>query len=251
MSEETKLFVQYQPEAEDMQQEADAWLAGADGLVINPCGCTPERLGNLVFETALLLAGDPARDVEWREDGERSRWICDQGLEATARLRERWPDLHWVPRLTVFKPETSYRFSGPAVGEGFSFYMPDTAAIQGWRVSDGDVLLSEAVTRAAELGFDSLWLHSEAAESRGKGLDLDVLDRVRGGPLSIWLSGGVSELKYLQNLARAGGASAVVVGEALARESGMERLRQALIPRVPLQQVPIRIGQGDAPAGTV
>lgn len=118
-------------------------------------------------------------------------------------------------------------------------------------MSDGDVLLSEAVTRAAELGFDSLWLHSEAAEARAKGLDLEVLDKVRGGPLSIWLSGGASKLKYLQNLARAGGASAVVVGEALARESGMERLKQALIPHVPLQQVPIRIGRGDAPAGAV
>lgn len=249
MSEEIKLFVQYQPEDEDTQGEVPTWLAGADGLVINPCGCTPERLGNLVFETALLLGGDPGRDVEWREDGERSCWICDQGLETTARLQERWPDLHWVPQLTVFKPETSYRFSGPAVGEGFSFYMPDTASIQGWRVSEGEVLLSEAVTRAAELGFDALWLHSEAAESRGRGLDLEVLDKVRGGPLAIWLSGGASELKYLQNLARAGGASAVVVGEVLARASGMERLKQALVPRVPLQQMPIRVNQGDASAG--
>lgn len=81
MSEEIKLFVQYQPEAEETQREAPAWPDGADGLVINPCGCTPERLGNLAFETALLLGGDPGRDVEWCEDGERGRWICDQGLE--------------------------------------------------------------------------------------------------------------------------------------------------------------------------
>ncbi|MCW8907876.1 MAG: hypothetical protein OQL28_11555 [Sedimenticola sp.] len=250
MSEETKLFVQYRREGTDSEPETHAWMAGADALVMNPCACTPEQFADLPVEMALLLGGDPERDAGWLKNG-HCYWVCTEGLEATARLRERWPDLHWVPQLAVFKPETSYRFSGPAVGEGFSFYMPDTAAIQGWRVSDGDVLLSEAVTRTAELGFDTLWLHSEAAESRGKGLDLEVLDKVRGGPLSIWLSGGVSELKYLQNLARTGGASAVVVGEDLARESGMERLRQALIPRVPLQQVPIRVGQGDASAGTV
>ncbi|WP_275096871.1 hypothetical protein [Sedimenticola hydrogenitrophicus] len=101
--------------------------------------------------------------------------------------------LHWEPQLTVFKAAASYRFAGPAIGEGFSSYMPDTVAIQGWRVTDADCSLAEAITRASELGFASLWFHSKQAESRGKGLDLEMLDKARGGPLDIWISGSVPE----------------------------------------------------------
>lgn len=247
MSEETKLFVQYQAQGADAQPEQCDWLTGADALVMSPCGCTPEQFAELPVETALLLDGDPERDAGWLECG-HDDWICAAGLEETARRRARWPELNWVPRLTVYKAATSYRFSGPAIGEGFSFYMPDTAAIQGWRVTDADRSLTEAITRATELGFASLWLHSEEAEIRGKGLDLEMLEKTRGGPLAIWISGGVSELKYLQNLARSGGAAAVVVTDALARESGMESLRQVLIPSVPLQDFPIHIASREAEA---
>lgn len=250
MNEESRVFVQYQPESAQPDQQAPAWLNGVDGLVINPCHCSPQHVSDLAVKAALLMGGDPERDTEWREIG-NGCWICDQGLEETARLRDQWPDLQWVPRLSVFKPVVSYRFSGPAIGEGFSFYTLDTAAIQGWRVTAGDCRLADAIARAVELGFTSLWLHSDAAESRGKGLELEILDRIRGSAPAIWISGGVSELKYLRNLARMGGASAVVVDQGLLREFGMESLRQALIPRLPLRQVPIRVESGNTPAGAV
>jgi hypothetical protein len=250
MSEETKLFVQYQPESADAQPEQSAWMTGADALVMSPCACTPERFAELPVETALLLGGDPERDAGWLENG-HCYWVCTEGLAETARRRDQWPGLNWVPQLTVYKAAISYRFSGPAIGEGFSFYMPDTAAIQGWRVTDADRSLAEAITRATELGFASLWLHSEQAETRGKGLDLEMLDKARGGPLAIWISGGVPERRYLRNLARAGGAAAVVVADTLARDAGVESLRQALIPSVPLQDFPIHIAPREAEAGQV
>ncbi len=248
MSEETKLFVQYRHENADSEPETPAWLSGADALVMDPCGCAPERFAELPVETALLLGGDPERDAGWLEVS-RCYWVCAEGLEETVRRRERWPGLNWVPQLTVYKVATSYRFSGPAIGEGFSFYMPDTAAIQGWRVTDADRSLAEAITRATELGFASLWLHSEQAETRGKGLDLEMLEKARGGPLAIWISGGAVERRHLGNLARAGGAAAVVVADTLAREAGVARLRQALIASVPLQDYPIHIASREAEAG--
>jgi hypothetical protein len=238
MSEEIRLFVQYQPGSLDQQEEVFTCLTGADALVIDPGSCTPEQSLGSPVEHKLLLNGDPQRDTGWI-DSDLCYWICTGGLDETQRLRDQWPELNWVPQLTVYKPSISYRFSGPAIGEGFSFYTPDTAAIKGWQVTDGDVSLTQAITRATELGFDSLWLHSQQAESRGNGLELEMLEKACGGPLAIWISGGVAELKHLGNLARVGGAAAVVVNEVFAREIGMETLRQALNAEILSPQVSV------------
>ncbi|MCW8981664.1 MAG: hypothetical protein OQJ83_09780 [Altibacter sp.] len=238
MNEEIRLFVQYKPGAQDQQKEKLACLAGADALVIDPCNCTSEQYLELPVENTLLLNGDPQRDSDWL-GSDLCHWICTKGLNETSRLRDQWPQLNWVPQLTVYKPSISYRFSGPAIGEGFSFYIPDTAAIKGWQVTDGDVSLTEAITQATELGFNTLWLHSQEAELQGKGLALEMLEKTHGGPLAIWISGGVTELKHLSNLARVDGAAAVVVNEELARETGMEALQQALVTENRIQEVPV------------
>lgn len=238
MSEKTKLFVQYTPGFLDRQEAVVDCLAGADALVIDPCGCTAEQYMALPVENALLLNGDPERDSDWL-DSDSCHWVCSKGLAETARLREQWPELNWVPRLTVYKPSVSYRFSGPAIGEGFSFYIPDTAAIKGWRVTDGDSSLTEVVTQAIEHGFDTLWLHSQEAELRGNGLELEMLEKVHGSPLAVWISGGLTELKHLHNLARAGGAAGVMVNESIAREAGIAPLREALMAEIPAHDVPV------------
>lgn len=250
MNESTRLFVQYKPGSPDQQEERLACLAGADGLVIDPCSCTAEEYLQLPAENTLLLNGDPQRDTGW-VGSDLCHWICTKGLAETSRLRDQWPELNWVPQLTVYKPSISYRFSGPAIGEGFSFYIPDTAAIKGWQVTDGDVSLTEALTRATELGFDTLWLHSEAAESRGKGLELEMLEKAHGSPLAIWISGGVAEVKHLSNLARVGGVAAVMVNEAFVREEGMDKLQQALIAEIPLQETSVHFIPMETQAGEV
>ncbi len=250
MSAETQLFIQYQPGSQDQQQDMSACLAGADALVIDPYGCRPEQALDLPLENTLLFNGDPQRDSGWIGK-DRCHWVCAGGLDETLRLRDLWPALNWVPQLTVYKPEVSYRFSGPAIGEGFAFYIPDTAAIKGWRVTDGDISLTEAITLATELGFDTLWLHSQEAEFRGRGLELEMLERVSGGPLDIWISGGVTELQHLSNLVQVGGVAAVVVPAELAQELGVQALRQALTAEIPQQEIPVHVVTREIQSGEV
>ncbi len=232
ISQPIQLYVELCETPSDETPEPCAWLRGADALVLDPARCTPRQFEPLPVERAILLNGDPQRHQPWRElSGE---WVCDRGIEATARLRDLHPRLHWIPRLEVLRARVSYRFSGPAVGEGFSFYMPDTAAIKGWRVED--MSLEAALERLAALGFDDLWLHSPGAQSRRRGLDLDLLDKTRHGDQAVWLSGGVDNLAHLRNLAREGGASAVIVDASVAQECSLVALAEALGTEPPRPQ---------------
>lgn len=238
MSEELKLFVQYKPPVAEQQEALHTCLAGADGLVVAPGSCRPEQRRVIPVGDTLLIDGDPEQERDWLED-DSCLWVCTRGLAETARMRDEWPELIWVPQLTVYKPAISYRFSGPAIGEGFSFYIPDSASIKGWQVTDGDVSLVEAVTRAIDLGFDTLWLDSREAEVRGKGLALEMLEKISDCPLAIWISGGAKEVAHLRNLACVDGAAAVVIDQQLAREAGMDLLRQALTAPTAFQEVAV------------
>ncbi len=229
MNENIKLIIDYrQEEPAGISPESLAWLEGADALVIDPCRCALQQFESLPVGEAVIVNGDPQRDTPWHDAA--GHWVGDRGLESTARLRDRYPTLSWIPKLNLARAQVSYRFSGPAVGEGFSFYIPDTAAIHGWRVDGGDLTFREALTRATELGFSTLWLHSPEAAARGVGLELDLLEQARGGPVEIWLSGGVTEVRHLQNLSRAGGAAAVTVDAEAGRRLTLQALRAALSP---------------------
>lgn len=249
MNERIQLMIQYLSGLTD-DKDSFAWMNGADALIVDPCSCDKETVTALPVEHMVFDSINPRQDLELQHH-QNTQWVCKEGLEKTAKLRDEWKDLDWVPQLSVFRPRMSYRFSGPAVGEGFSFYIPDTAAIRGWRVTDGDILLSEAIKQAKTLGFSSLWLHSIDAENESKGLELDMLDRTQDSGLTIWISGGVSEQKHLQNLTRAGGASAVIVSSHFAEQHGIEPLSQALAPLEPEPVVPevnFTCGQGYSPA---
>ncbi|MEJ2693262.1 MAG: hypothetical protein P8166_09455 [Candidatus Thiodiazotropha sp.] len=227
MSDTIKLYLDHRQTPVDHTAEDFSWMEGADALVIDPCRCSPGQFDGMPVERAVILGGDPLLDAPWRERA--GLWVCDQGLEATAKLRDLHPTLQWIPKLKVSRAEVSYRFSGPAIGEGFSFYMPDTSAIQGWRVSGSDLSFAETLERATALGFEALWLHSPDAASRNKGLDLDLLDKTSTGPWEIWLSGGIAGTGHMRNLARVGGAAAVVVESALAARCSLASLREALL----------------------
>lgn len=235
--------------SEEQATDGYEWMSGANALVLHPDRCGVERFQQMPVDNAVVVSGDPEKDRDWQQI-DSCRWVRDDGLEQVARLRDRWPEQEWIPRLSVYSPEVSYRFSGQAIGEGFSFYMPDTAAINGWRVVDGDIPLDEQVTRAVTLGFSTLWLHSDGADSRAKGLDLEMLDKVRGGPLDIWISGGAANSDHLRNLARTEGAAAVVVNERLVRDKGIDPLLQALAPEVRVPEaVPIHFDPPPASTG--
>lgn len=231
MNRSIKLCVEMRDLPADGSMDACAWMEGADALVIDPSRCSWELFESIPVARAVVLNGNPERDGSWRETADH--WVCDHGLAATARLRDLHPELPWMPRLSVFRAQVSYRFSGAAVGEGFSFYMPDTSAIRGWQ-ADG-LSLETALQRAKALGFAGLWLHSPEAASRNRGLDLELLEKIRGGCGAVWLSGGVGDAGHLRNLMREGGASAVVVDGAVAQACSLATLGEALVadkPRV-------------------
>lgn len=238
MSDAIKLYLDHRQTPADHITEDFTWMEGADALVIDPCRYSPGQFDSMPVERAVIVGGDPLLDAPWQECP--GHWVCEQGLDATANLRDLHPALQWIPRLKVSRAEVSYRFSGPAIGEGFSFYMPDTSAIQGWRVSGSDLSLGETLARATELGFEELWFHSPDAASRNKGLDLDLLDKTRNGPWDVWLSGGIAGTGHMRNLMRAGGAAAVVVDGALALRCPLASLREALRPETPVpKEVPV------------
>jgi len=229
ISQPIRLYVEQRPAPDDETTESCAWMQGADALVLDPVECTPRRFESMPVDRAILLSGDPARDEPWRELS--CDWVCGRGVEETARMRDLYPQLHWVPRLNVTHAQVSYRFSGPAVGEGFSFYMPDPAAIKGWQVAG--VSLKVALERATALGFDDLWLHSPVAATRCRGLDLDLLDKTGEGGCAIWISGGADNAGHLRNLTRVGGASAVIVDAAVAQACSIASLAGALVVEPP------------------
>ncbi len=247
MNHEIQLFLRWPEQGDDVSGDMN-WLQGVDALVIDPSRCDQTQFEHAGVEKAVIRNGDPARDACWTERS--AWWVADDGLEQVARRRDECPELNWIPHISVSRARVSYRFSGPAVGEGFSFYIPDTAAIKGWRVDGTEYSLHEAVIRATELGFAALWLDSPEAEARGDGLELDLLDKVRGGPVDVWLSGGASEPRHLNNLARIGGATAVVIDERLVRSSSVAALREAIIVQAPVPEaVPLHFEGQPTQAG--
>lgn len=191
----------------------------------------------------------PGTEEAWR-DREGVIWSGDD-LQTVARSRDEWKDLVWVPRLTVDKAQVGYHFHRAFPGEGFSVYQPDTAAVGGYRIGGRE--LREVLKQAADLGFDRLWLHGRDADLAGRGLDLNLLERAqRWFDGDLWLSGGASEPGHLANLAREGGAAAVIVPDTLVAKESVEPLRTALAPPPP-PEVPIhfagRGGDGNASVG--
>ncbi|MEJ2590122.1 MAG: hypothetical protein P8178_01770 [Candidatus Thiodiazotropha sp.] len=229
ISQPIRLYVEQPQIPDDETAESCAWMQGADALVLDPAECTPRRFESMPVERAILLNGDPTREASWREQS--CDWVCGRGLEETARLRDLQPRLHWIPRLNVTRAQVSYRFSGPAVGEGFSFYIPDPAAIKGWQVAG--VSIEDVLDRVTALGFDDLWLHSPMAATRGRGLDLDLLEKTQRGGRTVWLSGGANDAGHLRNLAGVGGASAVIVDATVARACSLASLSEALVVEPP------------------
>lgn len=228
----TELFVQLdQPPADEAQVQR---LDGTAGLVINghrmrPCDCHV-----LPGPVSALLGGEDVL-AEWSEEPSPVR-IVDGDLETCARLRDERPEFTWLPRLIAYKPEVVYRMSDYP-GEGFRFYAPDTSAIRGYRVDDGDRTLQEALIQAKSFGFSELWLHARDAAREQNGLDLDLLDRARQhfGD-GIWLSGGASKPQHMVNLVREGGAKVLVVDAGLLASIGMAALTAALAPPPPPEQ---------------
>ncbi|WP_295399332.1 hypothetical protein [uncultured Thiocystis sp.] len=229
-----------QPLAPDLDPAA---LDGLTGLVVD-VGCfAPMHCLALCAPVVALCGTSPGDRPDW-DDKLTPLRVVDQGLEVCARLRDAHPERAWLPRLIVDRQAVSYRMSNYR-GEGFKFFTPDSASIQGYRVTDGDRPLAAALKRAQELGFARLWLHARDAAQQGKGLDLDLLERAqRDFPEKLWISGGATEPRHLENLTREGGATGLVIGTELLARTDIATLLTALTPlRAPetLPETPVQV----------
>lgn len=228
----TRLFVE--PGAEDVPPERLGLIGEADGVVLDRE--TMLALHNWAEDTARSASSWVLRGAEPRElDGWRERpnvlWVGEGTLEAIARQRDAWPRLQWIPRVEVVRPEVRFAFRKTSPGEGFSVYVPDTAAIQGYRVteSQGGAAIEAWLRQAAVFGFDTVWLHTPNAAAAGRGLDLDLLQRARRcSPAELWLSGGATSTRHLANLAREGSAATVVLPLAVVETCGCSAALAAL-----------------------
>lgn len=203
-------------------------LQEASGLVIKAGAITPGERAAIPTAVTVLEDGDPACHEEWCQR-ENALWTAEDELDSIASQRDSWPHLSWLPRINLYRPEVGYDFNDHTLGEGFKFYVPDTSTIQAYRTLASDQPLEALLQRAQELGFETLWIHATDAELSGRGFDLDLLERATSlykGRL--WISGGGTEEQHLVNLAREGGAAAVVVSSELAYRFGCDRLNLAL-----------------------
>lgn len=238
----TKLFVEIA--GADLCDGEAGWLNGADGVVVSRGVADTFPDEEITSQGAVILHDvDPETLVGWHSRP-RTQWVAGGGLDTVLRLRDAWPDLDWVPRIEVYRPETRFDFHRAPPGEGFSMYMPDTAAIQGFRIADTERQTIEALLpRAVAEGFRCIWLHGRDAAEAGRGADIELLVRVRrhfaGG--RIWLSGGIAEPRHLETLAGEGGAKAVVVPASIVRHCGCATLAAALELDPPASQ-PVATG---------
>lgn len=183
----------------------------------------------------VILRGMPTEKSPWI-GLPRTAWVAE-GLEEAARCRDRFPDLVWVPRTGGYRPQVIYAMGDRYPGEGFRVFVPDTATIRGFNVSDGEQTVGAWMARAAELGFTTAWLHGLDAAEEGNGLDLELLERARrnykGG---LWLSGGATEARHLATLRAEGGAQAAIVATTIAAAWSFDELSAALGREPPLKE---------------
>lgn len=212
----------------DLPQELAALV---DGRILDPAVHGADDAG----PGFVILRGMPIEKNPWI-GLPRTAWVAE-GLEETARCRDRFPDLAWVPRTGGYRPQVIYEMGDRYPGEGFRVFVPDTAAIRGFNVSDGEQTADAWLARATELGFVTVWLHGFDAAEKGNGLDLELLERARrnykGG---LWLSGGATEPRHLATLRAEGGAQAAIVATTVAAAWSLEELSAALGRELPLQQ---------------
>jgi hypothetical protein len=231
----TELFLELDGDLPQGVEPGD--LAALSGLVVDGRCLTPRQCRPLPSSVMALTGGSAVLD-EWREQQDVLR-VVDGGLDACAWLRDERPEYQWLPRLVVCRSQAVYRMVD-SPGEGFRFYTPDTSAIRGYQVTDGDRPLAVALKRARELGFQKIWLHAQDAAQRGDGLDLDLLDKARQQfDDGLWISGGATRLRHLENLSRDGGVSVLVIDNGLLAQANAEVLTAALAPPPP-PEIPIQ-----------
>ena len=188
-------------------RQADQGIPQADGYVVDAGLRRPEHF---VEGCEIAVASEPAQHQDWLARP-NTVWLA-ASLADAVRLRDRHPGLTALPIVGVRKATTSYSCGDAYPGEGFRCYVPDTTALRGYLVSDRDLALVDWLHQATSYGFDAVWLASVDAEARGRGFDMEMLDRARTTfPGRVWLSGGARTPEQIARLRDEGGTYAAVL----------------------------------------
>jgi len=220
-----KLYIELNEKDEITADDQEA--AYADGVVLDQA-CAQKWNRDTCAVAALRVGVDSKPDSVATAGCQV--WVCDGGIEETARLRDEQPEATWIPRIEIIRPDVRYSFQNTAAGEGFKYYVPDTAALQRYSVANSSADLEKSLARAAELAFLAVWLHSIDAERSAKGFELDMVERARlfyNGIL--WVSGGATTLNHVRCLGRADPRACAVVPLQFARIYGMQQVKAALV----------------------
>lgn len=220
---QNKLFVDLSGTAGPLSPEA--MPASIDGYILS-CDTPPEGL-DIAGKEIMIAGGVPQSEPDIAVLAQTR--ICDYGLEATARLRQQYPELTWIPRVDVTLQPTAYHFPTTHYSETFRTYQPIFTGPSPYQVEDGDAQLVAWLQKAAELGFSTLWLNAPGAAQAENGLDLDLRELALGNwSGDLWLSGGASTLMHVKYLVQEGGIDALVVAPALAVALGCDQIRASL-----------------------
>jgi hypothetical protein len=212
-----KLFVQI---------ESGAPCRGADAIVLAADRALDQGIAGCGPGVVLLWSpGQPAP---------QGAGLCaaEGGLEAAAALACERAPLHVVPRAEVTLGTSRFSFVPADPGEGFSTYRLDPASVAEFLVVEdgGETRLAHWLERAAELGFDEVWLHGVDAAGARRGFAIELLRKARrlAPGIAVWLSGGGCTLSHFGRLAAEDGVAAVVASEADLAELGAEEIAAAL-----------------------
>ncbi|MGE4280127.1 MAG: HisA/HisF-related TIM barrel protein [Magnetospirillum sp.] len=206
----------------------ESWIGG-DGVLSDAATSVPEDVAQ---SSLTLLRGSPATTPEWAARPGVA-WVVEQGLDAAAAMRTMFPGQRLVPHVQASRAALRFGLGERYAGEGFRVYVPDTAALRGYQVDDGDMPLIEWLHKADSLGFDTVWLTGTDIAAEGKGFDLELLDRARRHFTgNVILSGGGVELRHLESLRSEGGCFGVIVPTALLARHGSDTLCSVLNPPV-------------------
>ncbi len=219
----------------DWPLRAQAMITQAEGYLL-PSGDLPEGLDmenkDIIFDD-VLPPGQQEPDMAQLAPSpvhERvTARICRSGLVKAARLRDQFPDFSWIPWVDTTRLDTAYHFPTTHYSESFRTFQPVFSSQGQYLVDDGAAPLNSWLKKAAELGFDTVWLNASQAATAQKGLDLELRElALKNWPKNLWLSGGAQTIMHMKYLVNEGGVDALVIPAGLACALGCDKIQAAL-----------------------
>jgi hypothetical protein len=222
---QNKLYVDLTEITDPLPSEAA--LEAADGYIVSATGL-PAGL-DAGGKDIVVLAAFSNNPTDLNMAGPNHTHVSKLDLAEIAQLRDQFPDRVWIPQVNVIRLETAYHFPTTHYSEAFRTYQPVFPTQSPYRIADSDMPIGSWLKKAADLGFQTVWLHRSQSEVAGNGLDLDLRElALETWTGNLWLSGGASTLMHIKYLVQEGGLDALIIPPDLACTLGCEQIASAL-----------------------